>query len=84
MARCIINGCNNTGIHNFGVRLRRPSTRAIWAPNTEAFICDEHATGGMTIVVELTPNNKHTIETQISSGSRGVTRKTAIKKGAKD
>ena len=34
---CIITGCPNEGIHNIGIRCRRPDTTAIWAPNTNAF-----------------------------------------------
>ena len=43
---CIIAGCRNPATNNFSVRLRREDTSAIWAPNTEAFICDEHAACG--------------------------------------
>ena len=49
--QCIIEGCQNEGKHNFGVRLRRPNTRAIWAPNTDAFVCDFHASRGMRVTV---------------------------------
>ena len=44
--QCMIEGCENEGVNNFGVRLRRPDSSAIWAPNTEAFICDFHASRG--------------------------------------
>ena len=46
MQKCIIDGCSNEGVHNFGVRCRRPNTSAIWAPNTNAYLCDEHAEQG--------------------------------------
>ena len=38
MPRCIIDGYPNDGIHNFGVRCRRPDTGAIWTPNTDAYL----------------------------------------------
>jgi hypothetical protein len=83
MARCIISGCSNQGKHNFGVRLRRPSTRAIWAPNTDAMICDEHATMGLIVTVELEPVDTRRIETRVSSpGGRTKTRRTPIVKRA--
>ncbi len=64
---CIIAGCKNKARHNFGVRLRRPSTRAIWAPNSEAYLCDEHAVEGLKVEVNLIPTDTGTIETEISS-----------------
>jgi hypothetical protein len=79
MARCIIGGCPNPAVNNFGVRLRRPSTRAIWAPNTQAFICSEHATQGLHIEVTLTPTDTGRIDTEITSpGGRTVKRRTPI------
>jgi hypothetical protein len=44
---CVITGCPNEGRRNLSVRLRRPNTSAIWAPNMDGFLCDEHATGGV-------------------------------------
>ena len=82
---CIIAGCKNTAPHNFSVRLRRPSTRAIWAPNTEAFMCDEHATQGLQVTVVLTPTTTGNIETDVSSpGGRPVKRTTPVVQPAKD
>lgn len=79
MPQCIITGCTNQAAHNFSVRLRRPNTSAIWAPNTRAFLCDEHATQGLRITVELTPTNDGRIETYITSlGGRIETRSTPI------
>jgi len=52
MPACIVNGCQNHASNNFGVRLRREDTSAIWAPNTEAYICDVHASSGFDIVVQ--------------------------------
>jgi hypothetical protein len=82
---CIIAACKNPAPHNFSVRLRRPSTRAIWAPNTEAFMCDQHATQGLTVSVVLTPNTTGSIKTEISSpGGRTVRRTTPVVQPAKD
>ena len=76
---CIIAGCRNRARHNIGVRLRRPSTRAIWAPNTDAYLCDEHAVQGLRVEVVLTPTTTGRIETVVSSpGGRTVTRRTPI------
>lgn len=77
---CLIPGCNNTGRHDFGVRLRRPSTRAIWAPNTNARLCDEHATRGVRLIIEVVPSNTGKVETSVSSpGGKTVNRTTKIR-----
>jgi hypothetical protein len=62
---CVIPGCQNRADHNFGVRLRRPDTSAIWAPNTEAFLCDAHASQGLRITVIFEPNGTRSIETRV-------------------
>lgn len=63
--KCIIPSCKNVASHNFGVRLRRPDTSAIWAPNSEAYFCDAHAVSGATITVLIEPNSTGEIETKI-------------------
>lgn len=79
--KCIISGCDNSAKNHFGVRLRRPETTAIWAPNTHAYLCDDHAADGMKIKVILEPTQTKKIETEVSSLSRhAVTRTTPIKK----
>lgn len=79
MSRCIVAGCNSSAEHHFGVRLRRPDTTAIWAPNTYAYVCDYHATAGMKVKVELEPTGSGNIDTEISSnGGRPVRRTTPI------
>jgi hypothetical protein len=61
---CVIPGCRRPGKHRLGVRCRvweEPSpvegkkrTDALWAPDADAFLCDDHAMGGMdmTLLVE--------------------------------
>jgi hypothetical protein len=75
---CIIAGCPNPAEHNLSVRLRRPNTSAIWAPNTEAYLCDQHAAQGLRITVLLEPTNTGNIETIVSSSGSSVTRTTPI------
>jgi len=70
---CIIDGCPNPALHNLGIRLRRPDTTAIWAPNTDAFVCDTHATQGFTIQIILTPTMSGNIETKVRSQPAGQT-----------
>lgn len=75
---CIISGCPNLAEHNLGVRLRRPDTSAIWAPNTEAFLCDDHAGNGLRITVILEPTGTGEIETRIFAAGNTVSRTTPI------
>ena len=76
--QCVIEACQNEGIHNFGVRLRRPDTSAIWAPNTEAFICDFHASRGLRVIVLLEPTDRSELETIVRSVGQPVSRTTRI------
>lgn len=79
MPNCIIPNCQNEANHNLGIRLRRPETTAIWAPNCDAFLCDRHADQGYTVDIVLTPNNARTITTNVSlAGGNVVSRTTNI------
>jgi len=76
---CIVLGCTNYAAHQIGIRLRRPDTSAIWAPDTWAYVCDVHAVQGFDIEIILTPNTSGMIETVVSSpGGVPVTRTTEI------
>lgn len=78
MPTCIISGCTNVATNNFSVRLRREDTSAIWAPNTEAYICDHHASTGFDVDVTLTPRSDHDLQTAVSGGGAPATRTTKI------
>lgn len=78
MPNCIITGCHNDARNNFSVRCRRPDTTAIWAPNTEAFLCDDHAAQGLRIAITLTPNASGEIETEVTSQVGQAIRRTTI------
>jgi len=73
MQSCIVAGCTHLAAHNIGIRLRRPDGTAIWAPNTNAFVCDLHATAGFRIQIILTPNTTGQIRTEVSSVPPGGT-----------
>lgn len=78
MPRCIVPGCPNNGEHNIGIRCRRPDTTAIWAPNCNAYLCDEHAEDGCEIEINVTPNTSGSVTTRVSAGGNVVTRTTPI------
>lgn len=82
MPECIIDGCHNEGKHNIGVRCRRPDTTAIWSPNSEAYLCDQHAEDGCIIDITITPTTDQEVEVNVKNGTRTRYRKTPIRHDA--
>ena len=78
MPDCIVPGCAVNATNNLGVRLRRADTSAIWAPNSEAYVCDAHATSGarVTLVYEGTESGQ--IEVRVYGAVRPQVRVTPI------
>jgi len=68
---CIFPGCREEAKHTLGIRLRRPDTTAIWAPNTDACLCDRHATQGIAITILLEATNTGRVETRVLAGTPG-------------
>ena len=60
---CIVPGCSNPGRHALTLRMRRPDTSAVWAPNTQAYFCDEHADCGAEVDILVRPNDTRRVET---------------------
>jgi hypothetical protein len=80
MAQCLVPNCQNIATHNLSVRLRRPNTSAIWAPNCNAYLCNVHANQGYTVDIVLTPSAVRQITTNVSAiGGRVKTRTTNIR-----
>ena len=75
---CIVSGCEEYADNNIGIRLRREvvDTTAIWAPNTNAMICDQHASQGFRIEITLIPTNTGNIETVVQSTDGQIVRRT--------
>jgi hypothetical protein len=67
LAECIVPGCGLEGVHNLGIRLRRPDANktAIWAPNLDAFLCDVPATSGARISILYESTETRQIETHV-------------------
>ena len=84
MSKCIIPNCQNYAEHHLGIRCRRPDTTAIWAPNCNAFMCDEHAEQGCNIEISITPHTKGTITTNVTGGGKVISRSTPINHDAKE
>ena len=82
MEKCIIPGCPHEGGNQLGIRCRRPDTTAVWAPNCNVFLCDEHAESGCCIDIRITPANDGKITTNVSvSGcDESISRVTMIRR----
>jgi hypothetical protein len=81
--KCLIPGCRQTARNKLAVRCRKPTTRAVWAPDSEAYLCKEHAAGGVDIRVVVEPTANRAVKvTYESGGQTGPTRTTPIKRSA--
>lgn len=67
---CIVPGCRQEAANGLGIRLRRPSTRAVFSPECEAYLCKDHAEGGGTFRIEFTPDGSSKVTTIVESGGR--------------
>lgn len=75
MSRCVIPGCTRSGRNKLGVRCRvwhdgpaprgKRKTDALWAPDTDAFLCDVHALGGATITLLYEPDMSGTTHVRV-------------------
>ena len=81
MPDCIVPGCSLDAQNSLSIRLRRPDTSAIWAPNLDAHVCDIHATSGALIHVLYEATESGQIETVTNGGDGDESvRRTAIKR----
>lgn len=78
MPQCLIPNCPNNAQHNIGIRCRRPNTTAIWAPNCDAYLCDEHADQGYEITISLSPIDQRLITTNVNAGGNVASRTSRI------
>ena len=78
MAECVVPNCARDAQNNLGVRLRRPDTSAIWAPNTEAFVCDYHAESGALVTVYYQEAESNQVDVRVHGTSPPASRVTPI------
>lgn len=79
MPTCIIPNCQAIGDNNISIRCRRADTTAIWAPNTNAYLCDTHADEGYQIEITLTSVPRREVITLVSAnGGAPISRTTPI------
>jgi hypothetical protein len=65
--KCFFPGCLLPGRYPLGIRLRHPSTDAVFAPNTGVYLCEDHAKGGLQITMELRPTTTGTVDWDITT-----------------
>lgn len=69
MAQCIIDGCPNPAHGTIAVQFKAPDVprkiEPTWLHDTNAAICDQHASGGLRIEVLMTPNGTDQRETLV-------------------
>jgi hypothetical protein len=80
---CLIPGCGNPARNKLGLRCRKPTTRAVWAPDSEAYLCKQHAEGGVHITVMIEPAQTKTVTVTYGSGTQHApSRTTPIRRKA--
>jgi hypothetical protein len=78
MPDCIVPGCTRNALNNLGVRLRRPDTSAIWAPNANAYVCDVHAISGARVSVVYEATDTQRVELRVQGAIEPIVRRTSI------
>lgn len=83
MPDCIVPGCSRQATNNLSIRLRRPDTSAIWAPNLDAFVCNIHAVSGARMHVLYEATGSGEIETHVHGWQADPSRTTEIRQPAR-
>jgi hypothetical protein len=89
LERCVVPGCEQPGKHKLGVRCRvwhepspvagKSKTSALWAPDADAFLCDEHALGGAHITLIYEPNDSGETALKVIAAPHADERRTPIR-----
>jgi hypothetical protein len=87
--RCVVPGCESPGKHKLGVRCRvwhepspiagKSKTSALWAPDSDAFLCDQHALGGAHITLIYEPNDSGETAVKVIAAPHVDDRRTPIR-----
>jgi hypothetical protein len=86
---CVVPGCESPGKHRLGVRCRvwhepspiagKTKTSALWAPDSDAFLCDQHALGGAHITLIFEPNDSGETAVKVIAAPYADDRRTPIR-----
>jgi hypothetical protein len=69
---CIVPKCENPGRHAVTLRVRRPDSSAIIAPNTGAYLCDEHAESATKLISRSSRTTRGKPKSTLGPSSAGV------------
>ena len=73
---CTISGFGHDGPYAHG----KGKTGALWAPDADAFLCDEHALGGATITLLYEADESHQTKVRVIGARHVGSRTTPIKR----
>jgi hypothetical protein len=87
---CVVPGCSRPGRNRLGVRCRlmhdgpspvvgKGRTAALWSPDAEAYVCDQHALGGAHITLLFEPDGSKQTTVKVIAASAAEERTTEIK-----
>lgn len=81
--------CGSPGKHRLGVRCRvwhgpspvagKSKTSALWAPDSDAFLCDQHALSGAHITLIFEPNDSGETAVKVIAAPHTDDRRTPIR-----
>jgi len=78
MPDCLVPGCTASAENSLGVRLRKPDSTAIWAPQTYAYICDTHARSGARVSLAYEATRTGCVELRVQGASEAIERDAVI------
>lgn len=88
---CIVPGCRREGRNKLGVRCRvwhdaptshgKGKTGALWAPDADAFLCDDHALAGAMITLLYEPDQSKQTTVRVIGARHVEPRSVPIKGG---
>jgi hypothetical protein len=73
---CMVPNCTSDARNYLGLRLRKLSTRAVWAPNADAFLCKTHAEHGGKFRITYDPGTSGMVEVEVHCGAQEITTRT--------
>ena len=76
---CLV--CGKDAYNALGIRCRRANTTAVWAPNLDAYLCDEHVKSGCEMAISYAPTTDGVVTTTITGPKGHVS--TALRIGSK-
>jgi hypothetical protein len=87
---CAVPGCPRKGRNRLGIRCRiahdgpspvlgKGKTDALWAPDADAYLCNEHALSGAHVTLLFEPDHSQEITVKVIGAMTAAERTTPIK-----